>query len=146
MSFDFSRSAMVNGPVAPYTAIKGDATTPANFRVIQATSGSGNAGDACLGIAQKGEENYPGASDGLAANVPPALSQTIMYYGAGAVDVAAQIGGTVSAWQYLKSGAGGLLIACTTAGDKIVARAKQAGILNDIIDVDVICNGSEYPG
>jgi|SRR5215831_12194739 len=124
-------SAMANGNIAPYRAIKGDSTKA--FRVLQSTDGVTSAGDVCLGIAQKGERKDPSNSDGLAA----VQGELIYYFGNGSKDVPAQIGGPVSAFQDLKSDANGKLVAATTAGDNVVAVAKQGGILDDIIDVDV---------
>jgi hypothetical protein len=143
MPFDFSRSALVSGPVKVFSLVKLDPSN--NFQVMQGTAGSGSAGDACVGVVQKGEENAPPYSDGYAAQ-PGGNALSCMYYGQGAPDIALQISATVTAGQYLKCDANGFGTPCTTAGDKICARAKQSGIALDIIDVDVFCNGSEYPG
>ena len=128
--FDFSLTGKANGNIAPYRAIMADTTT--NFCVLQATANAVGA----KGIAQKGERRDPTNSDGFAA----IQGESLMYYGNGAKDVAAQLGGTVTAGALLTSDANGLLVVATT-GQHIIAQAKQAGILNDIIDVDVMIGG-----
>lgn len=130
--FDYSQSAMANGNIAPFRAIKGDTTK--KFNVLQATAGGGTEGDPCLGISQKGERRDPSNSDGFAA----IAGEPIMFWGNGAKDVPAQIGTSVTAFQKLKASTGGKLIPVTTAGDNVIAIAKQDGADGDIIDVDVV--------
>jgi hypothetical protein len=48
------------------------------------------------------------------------------------------LGGTVAFGDYLASDAAGKLVATTTANDKVVAQALQAGVVNDLISVQVV--------
>src|SRR4029077_12993746 len=128
---DFSVSGMANGNIVPACAVKGDVTK--KFCVIQGGAGSTTEGDKCLGIAQMAERRDPSNSDGFAA----IAGEPVKYYGNGAKDVPARLGGSVTAFDQLKAGAGGKLITATTAGDNVIAIAKQGGILDDLIDVDV---------
>ena len=45
-----------------------------------------------------------------------------------------QLGGTVSAGDWLTSDANGKAIATTTAGNQVIGRAEQPGVADDIID------------
>jgi len=105
----------------------------AGSQKMQEISGAVAEGARCLGISQKGERRDPSNSDGFCA----IAGEPLQYWGNGAKDIPAQIGGSVTAGDELKAMAGGLLITATTAGDRIVAVAKQSGIATDIIDVDV---------
>lgn len=78
--------------------------------------------DKILGILQ----NAPSAAEGVAEVAMP---------GGGAK---ALCGGTVAAGDLLTADADGKLIATTTANDKIIAQALQAGVANDLIDVNVV--------
>lgn len=50
----------------------------------------------------------------------------------------AKLGGTVAAGDLLTSDAAGKLVATTTANDKVIAQALEAGVLNDLIAVNVV--------
>jgi len=124
--FDFSLSGMANGNIHPARAIMMDSST--RHRVIEATAGA-----SCIGIAQIGERRDPSNSDGYAA----IAGEPIKYWGHGAKDVPAWLGGSVTAGQRLKATTGGKLIATTSDGDEYVARAKMDGADGDFINVDV---------
>jgi hypothetical protein len=130
--FDYTLTAPANGNIHPSRAVMGDTTK--KFNIIEGTVGAIAEGALCLGISMKCERRDPSNSDGFAA----VAGEGCMYYGNGAKDIPAQLGGTVTAFAELKCGASGKLVLATTAGDRIVAVAKQDGILDDVIDVDVV--------
>lgn len=135
----FSRTA--SGSIYPSRFTKLD--TSNSGCVIQATAGSGNAGDKTWGISQKSThlppiaDQYMTIDDGLAAK----SGESIGIYGPGddeGTEVLLCLGGSVSVDDYLKSDANGKGITANTSGDWIGARALQAGVLNDLIRVQVL--------
>lgn len=122
------RSAKANGNISPYCAVMVDTTV--NNRLIQATAGA-----LAIGIAGKGTRYPPWTplNDGYLAIV----DENFNYWGAGEENVPAQLGGTVASGDRLKVTTGGKLIATTADGDKFVAIARMAGMLDEIIPVDI---------
>lgn len=123
---DFSLSAMANASIRPCRAIMLDTTK--DFRVIESTAGA-----KCIGISQIAERRDPSNSDGLCAIV----GEAVKYWGNGAKDVPAQLGGSVTAGDRLKATTAGKLITIAADKDEYVAIAKQSGVTDDLIDVDV---------
>lgn len=126
------RSGMANGDIAPYRAVMIDTTI--DNRLIQATAGA----RAC-GIAGKGRRYAPWTplDDGLIAKV----NEVFDYFAFGEENVPAQLGGTVAAGDRLKVTTGGKLIVVAADGEFWLCTARMAGILDDIIPVDV--NGGQ---
>lgn len=124
---DFTRTFNANGNIAPSRAVKID--TSKDFSVIQGTANSKN-----CGIAQKGERLDPSNSDGFAA----IAGEAILVYGDGAKDVPAQLGGSVTRGDRLKSDANGKLVVVASNNDEVCAVANQNGAADELISVDVV--------
>lgn len=125
---DFSDSAVANGDIHVGVAVMLDTT--ASFRIIEATAGA-----KCIGIAQLADRRDPSVAVGLAASV----NELCKYYKIGAMNVPARLGaGGCTAGDRLKATTAGRLIPVTANKDEYVAIAKQTGIADDLIAVDVV--------
>lgn len=123
---DFSMSRMANGNIRPARAVMLD--TSDDFRVIEATAGA-----KCVGICTMAERLPPHLSDGFVA----IAGEPVKFFGNGAKDVPAQLGGSVTAGDRLKATTAGKLITADGDGDEYVAVANQSGADGDFIAVDV---------
>ena len=135
---DNTRSAYANGNIYPSRCVKPDTSTPQNFRVIMATDGSDSHGDKCIGISQKGQWRDPSNADGYATIAAANGGPPVMIYQDGAKDVAAEAGGNIAYGDYLKSDSVGRVISVTADGDYIVGQSRMAGVVGDLIDMDVM--------
>lgn len=106
-----------------------------NLRVSQAV-----AANSIIGISQEGTRRYPDVDNtftGFAARA----GEPISVYGNGHVNVPLELGGTVTAGQFIQSDANGKGVVSTGAvAHNIGAIALQSGVSGDVIKVYVFLN------
>lgn len=123
----FSRKA--SGTITPYSFVKLDTVNVGQVLLC-------GAGDQIDGISQPGVRRVPYLTldDGNAA----IAGDNINIWGPPEKDVLLKIGGTVVVGDRLKADVNGHGITTTTANDEIGAIAERAGVINDLILVQVI--------
>lgn len=121
-------SFIAAGNIAPSRFVK--QTTTADHKVSQA-----GAGEALIGIAQKGSRNTPYSTldDGFAA----IAGEDLLVFQPG--DTAPlELGGTVTVGDYLKSDASGKGVTASADGEHYGARALEAGTSGKIVEVFIV--------
>lgn len=132
-----AQSWIAGGNIAPSRFVK--PSTTANQTVVQA-----GAGDIVCGISQKGTHNVPGTiggvavDDGYAAVAGMSVGVFDQSDTARGQFIDLELGGTVTAGDYLKSDVNGKGVTATADGDYYGARTNRSGVAGQLIQVQVI--------
>lgn len=138
-----AQSWIAGGNIAPSRFVK--ASTTANQTALQAGSG-----DVPVGISQKGTHNLPGTiggvtiDDGYAAIAGMSVGVFDASDTAKGQFIDLELGGTVTAGDFLKPDTNGKGVTAGSDGDWYGAKTNRSGVAGQLIQVQVIlgCRGA----
>lgn len=123
-------SFVANGNIRPHRIVKLDTAGPG--LVLEASAAS----DALYGISGPGTRFA--AWDELDDGYHAVAGENCQVFQDGSKRVMVELGGTVDEGSYLTSHTDGTAIASTTDRDKCIGRARMAGTVGQVIEMDVM--------